>query len=184
VVGWELQEVLVENGSQADIIFLHAFDQMGINHILLQPANNPLHGFRGKGTFPLGKIELPLSVGTNHNTRSEHVTFDIIDMVYPYNAIMGRGSINKLEVAIHDLYLCMKIPRPLGAITIYGNQQTAHNMERDFIPGQRNIHCLISADEGHVVSRPKKATPTKTPIQSTDQAKKSLWTPQYQIRQY
>jgi hypothetical protein len=32
---------------------------MGINHSLLQPADNTLYGFGGKGTFPLGKIELP-----------------------------------------------------------------------------------------------------------------------------
>jgi hypothetical protein len=67
---------------------------------------------------------LPLSFGVAPNARSEQVTFDIVDMVYPYNAIMGRGSINKFEAAIHGLYLCMKIPGPLGAITVYGNQQT------------------------------------------------------------
>jgi hypothetical protein len=40
----------------------------------------------------------------NHNApnaRSEQITFDIADMVYPYNVIMGRGSINKFEAAIH-----------------------------------------------------------------------------------
>jgi hypothetical protein len=51
VVGWELHKVLVDNESQADIILLHAFDQMGINHSLLLPTDNPLYGFRGKGTF-------------------------------------------------------------------------------------------------------------------------------------
>jgi hypothetical protein len=70
-----------------------------------------------------------------------------VDMVYPYNAIMGRGSINKFEAAIHGLYLCMKIPGPLGAITVYGNQQTARNIERDFVPGQRNVHCLTAQRE-------------------------------------
>jgi hypothetical protein len=35
VVGWDLHKVLVDNGSQADIIFLHAFDRMGISHSLL-----------------------------------------------------------------------------------------------------------------------------------------------------
>jgi hypothetical protein len=68
-------------------------------------------------------------------------------MVYPYNAIMGRGSINKFEAAIHGLYLCMKIPGPLGAISVYGNQQTACNIERDFVPGQRNVHCLTAQRE-------------------------------------
>jgi hypothetical protein len=147
VTGWDLHKVLVDNGSQADIIFLHAFDRMGISHSLLKPSDNPLYGFGGKGTFPVGKIELPLSFGVAPNARSEQVTFDIVDMVYPYNAIMGWGSINKFEAAIHGLYLCMKIPGPQGVITVYGNQQTARNIERDFIPGQRNMHCLTTQRE-------------------------------------
>jgi hypothetical protein len=59
VAGWDLHKVLVDNDSQDDIIFLHTFDRMGISHSLLKPANNPLYGFGGKGTFPVGKIELP-----------------------------------------------------------------------------------------------------------------------------
>jgi hypothetical protein len=57
--------------------------------------------------FSLGKIELSLSFDIAPNARSEEVTIDIVDMVYPYNAIMGRGSINKLEVVIHGLYPCV-----------------------------------------------------------------------------
>jgi hypothetical protein len=92
VAGWDLIKVLVDNGNQADNIFLHAFDRMGINHSLLKPADNPLYGFGGKGTFPVGKIELPLSFGTAPNARSEQVTFDIVDMVYPYNTIIKTDS--------------------------------------------------------------------------------------------
>jgi hypothetical protein len=36
VAGWDLHKVLVDNGSQVDIIFLHAFDRMGISHSLLK----------------------------------------------------------------------------------------------------------------------------------------------------
>jgi hypothetical protein len=67
VAGWDLHKVLVDNGSQADIIFLHAFDRMGIIHSLLKPSDNPLYGFGGKGTFLVGKIELPLSFGVAPN---------------------------------------------------------------------------------------------------------------------
>jgi hypothetical protein len=171
VAGWDLHKFLVDNGSQADIIFLHTFDRMGISHNLLKPSDNPLYGFVGKGTFPVGKIELPLSFGVAPNARSEQVTFDIIDMVYPFNAIMGQGSINKFEVAIHGLYLSMKIPSPQGVITVYGNQQTARNIERDFVPGQWNVHCLTAQREGFEGTRPVADEKVKAQLQSNDGTK-------------
>jgi hypothetical protein len=169
--GWDLHKVLVDNSSQVDIIFLHAFDRMGISHNLLKPSDNPLYGFGGKGTFPVGKIELPLAFCVPPNARSEQVTFDIVDMVYPYNAIMGRGSINKFEAAIHGLYLYMKIPGPQGVITFYGNQQTARNIERDFVPGQRNIHCLTTQHEVSEVTHPVTDEKVKAQLQSNDRTK-------------
>jgi hypothetical protein len=115
-----------------------------VTHSLLKLANNPLYGFRGKGTFPLGKIELSLSLVIALNARSEQITFDIVEMVYPYNAIMGQGSINKRKVAINRLYLYMKITGSQGVITVYGDRQVARNIERNFIPGQRNVHYLTT----------------------------------------
>jgi hypothetical protein len=144
---------------------------MGISHNLLKPSDNPLYGFGGKDTFPIGKIELPLSFGVAPNARSEQVTFDIVDMVYSYNAIMGRGSINKFETAIHGLYLCMKIPGPQGAITVYGNQQTARNIERDFVPGQRNVHCLTAQREVPESASPTAREHDKAQLQSNDGTK-------------
>jgi hypothetical protein len=144
---------------------------MGISHSLLKPSDNPLYGLGGKGTFPMGKIELPVSFGVAPNARSEHVTFDIVDMVYPYNAIMGRGSINKFEAAIHRLYLCMKIPGPQGVITVYENQQTARNIERDFVPGQRNVHCLTMQREVPEATRPAANEHEKAQLQSNDGTK-------------
>jgi hypothetical protein len=155
VAGWDLHKVLVNNGSQADIIFLHAFDRIGISHSLLKPADNPLYGFGGKGTFPIGKIDLSLSFGTVPNERSEQITFDIVDMVYPYNAIMGRGSINKFEAAI---------PGPQGMITVYGDQQVARNIERDFVLGQHNVHCLTAEREDNNSHRPTKNKKNQCPV--------------------
>jgi hypothetical protein len=92
-------------------------------------------------------------------------------MVYPYNAIMGWGSINKFEAAIHRLYLCMKIPGPQGVITVYGNQETARNIERDFVLGQRNVHCLTTQHEASEVTRPATVDKTKAQLQSNDGTK-------------
>jgi hypothetical protein len=48
----------------------------------------------------------------------------------------------------------MKIPGPLGVITVFGNQQTARNIERDFVPGQRNVHCLTTQCEVPAAASP------------------------------
>jgi hypothetical protein len=171
VTGWDLHKVLVNNCSQADIIFLHAFDRMGISHSLLKPVDNPLYGFGGKGTFPIRKIELPLSFGVAPNARSEQITFDIVDMVYLYNAIIGRGSINKFEAAIYGLYLCMKIPDPQGVITMYGDHQAARNIERDFVLGQRNVHCLTVEHKDNNSPHPTKNKKVNAQLQSNEGTK-------------
>ena len=42
------------------------------------------------------------AVKGQHNTRTEQVVFDIVDMEYPYNAIIGRGTlINAFEAILH-----------------------------------------------------------------------------------
>jgi hypothetical protein len=66
----------------------------------------------------LGKVVLPVSFGTVQNAKTKYLSFDIMEMYYPYNDILGRGFLNKFEAVIHQAYLCMKIPATLGVITI------------------------------------------------------------------
>jgi hypothetical protein len=80
--------------------------------------------------------------GTLSNACTEYITFDVVDMPYPYNAIFGRGLLNTFEAILHSLYLCLKIPATLGVISIHGNQKDARNIEQGFTPGYRNVYCL------------------------------------------
>ena len=65
----------------------------------------------------------------------------------------------------------MKIPGPQGAITVYGNQQAARNIERDFVPGQRNVHCLMAQREVPEATRPTANEHEKAQLQSNDGTK-------------
>jgi hypothetical protein len=53
---------------------------------------------------------MPITFGYIHNTRTNEVVFDIVDMEYPYNAIIGRRPLNVFEAVLHPAYLCIKIP--------------------------------------------------------------------------
>jgi hypothetical protein len=55
--------------------------------------------------------------------------FEIVDMEFPYNAIIGRGTLNVFEAVLHSAYLCMKIPNNQGVISVYGSQEAARRAE-------------------------------------------------------
>ena len=59
---------------------------------------------------------MPVTFGFINNTRTGQVVFDIVDMEYPYNAIIGRGTLNAFEAILHPAYLCMKIPSDKGLL--------------------------------------------------------------------
>jgi hypothetical protein len=65
----------------------------------------------------------------------------------------------------------MKISGPQGVITVYGNQQTAHNIERDFVLRQQNVHCLTAQHEGFEGTRPTTDEKVKAQLQSNDGTK-------------
>lgn len=121
ISGWMVTKILVDNGSSVDIIFASTFDRMYIDIKLLQSAEIPLMGFGSKRVEGLGKLSLPISFGTIENPRTNHITFDVVDMQYPYSVILGRGFLNKFETIVHQAYLFMKMPAAKGIITVHGD---------------------------------------------------------------
>ena len=102
-------------------------------------------GFGGKQIHALGKVSLLVSFGDSGNAKIEYTTFDVVDLHYPYNAIFGRGFLNKFNAAIHMGYLCMKIPALHGVITVHGSQKEARNIKRAIYKSFRNINSVDSA---------------------------------------
>jgi hypothetical protein len=116
IKGFLVHNVLVDTGSAVDIIFAKAFRQMQEPEDKIHDATHPLCGFGGRQIVALGKITMPVTFRFVHNTRTEQVVFDIVDMEYPYNAIIGRGTLNAFEAILHPAYLCMKIPSDQGLL--------------------------------------------------------------------
>jgi hypothetical protein len=98
---WNVTRVLVDNGSQAEILFLSTFEQMGFNKKQFREASMPLHGFCGNKIGLVGSILLHVSFVTLSNARTEYITLNVVDM--SYNAIFGRGLLNTFKVALRSL---------------------------------------------------------------------------------
>jgi hypothetical protein len=108
---------------------------MKLDRNLLQPAGNPLYGIGGKQVKAIGKNSLAITFGDQNNNRIEHITFDVVDMFYNYNAIFGRGVTNTLNIILHPRYLCMKLLATKGIIAVYGDQDGARAVESIVTPG-------------------------------------------------
>jgi hypothetical protein len=139
---WDVTKVLINNGSQAEIVFLSTYEQMGFDRKQLKEASKSLYDFGGRRNEPIGYVSLPISFDCPHNAHTEHITFDVMEMNYPYNAIFRRGLLNTFEAALHSLYLYLKVPAALGVISIHGSQKDARNIEHGFAPGHITVNCL------------------------------------------
>jgi hypothetical protein len=78
-------------------------------------------GGRGGGIEHVGSISLPVCFDNLQNARTEYLTFDVVDMHYPYNAIFDICLLNTFEDALHSVHLCLKVPALLGVISIHGS---------------------------------------------------------------
>jgi hypothetical protein len=86
-----------------------------------------------------------ITFGYVHNTRTEQVVFDIVDMNFPYNAIIGRGTLNAFEAILHPAYLCMKISSDQGPSVVHGSQEAARRAEGNWTDS-RAIHNIDEAE--------------------------------------
>jgi hypothetical protein len=145
IKGFLVHNVLVDTGSAADIKFANAFRQMQEPEDKIHDATHPLCGFGGRQIVALGKITMSVTFGYVHNTRTEQVVFDIVNMEYPYNAIIGRGTLNAFEAILHPAYLCMKIPSEQGPITVHGSQEAARRAEGSWTDS-KEIHNIDGAE--------------------------------------
>ena len=53
---------------------------------------------------------------------TEMITFDIVNMDYPYTAIFSRGVLSRFKIMIKQSYLFMKMPSPFWIIIVHGDQ--------------------------------------------------------------
>jgi hypothetical protein len=145
IKGFLDHNVLVDTGSATDIIFAKAFRQMQESEDKIHDATHPLCGFGGRQIVALSKITMSVTFGYVHNTRTEQVVFDIVDMEYPYNAIIGRGTLNAFKAILHPAYLCMKIPSEQGPIAVHESQEAARRAEGSWTDSKA-IHNIDEAE--------------------------------------
>ncbi|GFZ14317.1 hypothetical protein Acr_24g0005070 [Actinidia rufa] len=141
IANFNVQRILIDYGSSADILFILAFERMKIGQDKLHPFHTPLIGFGGNTTHPLGWINLPITLGTEPHQTTVWQDFIMVDCPSPYNAILGRPTLGRIKAITSTYHLKVKFPTPTGIGEIKGDQKVARQ-------------CFISAMKIEASSNP------------------------------
>ncbi|GMP65865.1 hypothetical protein CsSME_00026480 [Camellia sinensis var. sinensis] len=102
-------------------MYYKTFIKLGFNESDLTSAPYPLFGFNANPEYPLGKISLPVRVGS----RTVDVEFLVVRLPSPYNLIMGRLWLHTLQAVPSTCHQLLCFPTEYGIEQIRGSQKLA-----------------------------------------------------------
>jgi hypothetical protein len=83
----------------------------------------------GKAAYPIGRVRLPVTFGTEENSRTEYLTFEVADFCSSYHAIFGRSMLTKFMAIPHHTYLIMKMSARNRILYVLGDIMVSYNCE-------------------------------------------------------
>ncbi|KAL5550050.1 hypothetical protein UlMin_000226 [Ulmus minor] len=110
IAGRKVFRILVDNGSSADILFKSTFNRMNLIGVKIEPIASSLSGFTGDSISSEGILNLPVELGSSPCQHIQAVDFVLVDCPSPYNAIIGRPTLNKIRAVTSTYHLLVKFP--------------------------------------------------------------------------
>ncbi|KAL5573906.1 hypothetical protein UlMin_023503 [Ulmus minor] len=96
---------------------------MNLVGVKVEPTASSLSGFTGDIISSEGILNLPVELGSSPCQHIQAVDFVLVDCPSPYNAIIGRPTLNKIRVVTSTYHLLVKFPT-VGGIGILRGDQT------------------------------------------------------------
>ncbi|XP_013633404.1 PREDICTED: uncharacterized protein LOC106339144 [Brassica oleracea var. oleracea] len=130
-----VKRILVDNGSSSNIIFLTAYQDLGLEENTLTCKVTPLIGFSGEVKQTAGEVVLPVyAEGINLSTK-----FLVVDCQSAYNMILGRPRIHDMGAVPSTLHQIVKIPTPWGIRAIRGDQENFRSCYQTTLKGKTKV---------------------------------------------
>ncbi|GJR68086.1 reverse transcriptase domain-containing protein [Tanacetum coccineum] len=125
VKGHLIHRMYVDEGSASEVLYEHCFNRLRPEvKSRMIPNTTPLLGFSGEISKPLGRISLVLSLGDGEHSKNAMMNFMIVRSPSPYNGIIGRPGLRKIQAVPSTAHGMLKFPVEGGIVTIRSNAIT------------------------------------------------------------
>jgi hypothetical protein len=159
VEGALLPQTLIDGGSGLNVIFIDTLKKMDFDFKRLTECDEPFFGIvLGKAAYPMGRVSLPITFGTEENFRIKYLSFEIADFKSSYHAILGRPMLARFMAIPHYTYLVLKMPAPHGVLIVYGDLLVSFKCDNEALEITTMSACFDTS--AVMVAEAKKVAPT------------------------
>ncbi|GJT25701.1 reverse transcriptase domain-containing protein [Tanacetum coccineum] len=117
--GHFIHQMYVDEGSSSEILYEHCFNRLRpeVKNQMV-PATVPLVGFSGEIIWPMGQISLPVKIGDEEHFTSTWMNFMVVRSSSPYNGIIGRPGVRRIQAVPSTAHGMLKFSVPGGILTL------------------------------------------------------------------
>jgi hypothetical protein len=99
---------LIDGGSGPNVIFVDALKKMDFDFKRLTVCDEPFFSIvPGKAAYPIGRVSLPVTFGTEENFCMEHLIFEVANFKSSYHAILCHPMLARFMAIPHYTYLVL-----------------------------------------------------------------------------
>lgn len=95
-----IPKMLIVGGAGLNVLSREVFEKLHLPRERLLSTWS-FSGVTGETALPLGHVFLPVTFGTRENFHTEHISFDVMPINLPYNAIFGFPALAKFMAIVH-----------------------------------------------------------------------------------
>ncbi|GJY58626.1 reverse transcriptase domain-containing protein [Tanacetum coccineum] len=119
IEGHFIHRIYVDGGSASEILYEHCFNRLHpeVKNQMV-PATAPLFGFSGEIIWPMGKILLLVKIGYAEYSTSTWINFVVVRSPSPYNGIIGRPRVRKIQAVLSTAHGMLKFLVTGGILTL------------------------------------------------------------------
>jgi hypothetical protein len=121
----KMAKTLIDIRASLNLIMIKTFIEMGLKLSDLTSYMTCSTGSSQDASTPIRRIDLEVSCRIGENKHREMRTFMVASFDIGYNCILGRSFLLKFMAAIHTAYAKIKMPGPMGVITLKLDQRDA-----------------------------------------------------------